>query len=75
MMMMMKKTVDIPVKGTMIIISQNLFSFLSKVSLLSTLSSVTLLEMLLAVSVIQEHLAMENDKPANMNIVTCDVLL
>ena len=72
---MRKKTVDIPVKATMIIISPNLFSFLSKVSLLSTLSSVTLLELLFAVSVIQEHVAMENDKPANRKIVTCDVLL
>ena len=71
----MKKSVDIPVKATIIIISPNLVSFLSKVSLLSTLTSVTLFEMLLAVSVIHEHVVMWNDKPANMKIVTCYVLL
>ena len=71
---MMKKTVDIPVKATMIIISPNFVSVLTKVSLLSTLSSVTLFEMLFAVSVIQEQVAMWKDKPENINTLTCDVL-
>ena len=73
-MMMKKKTVDIPVQVTKIITSPNVFSFLSKVSLLSTLSAVTLFEMLLAVSVIKEHVAIWNNKPGNRKIVTCDVL-
>ena len=73
--MMIKKTVDIPVKATMIVISPNFVSFLSKVSLLSTLSSVPFFELLLAASVIQEQVDMENNKPGNMKIVTFDVLI
>ena len=62
-MMMMKKTVAIPAKAAMMIISAYLLSSPTRVSLLSTLSSVTKFAMSFSSSGMQEQVDKSNVKP------------
>ena len=62
-MMMMKKTVAIPAKADMMIISACLSSSPAKVSLLSTLSSVTRFVMSFSSLCMQEQVDKSNMKP------------
>ena len=67
--MMMKKTVAIPAKADMMIISACLSSCPAKVSLLSTLSSITRFVMSFASSGMQEQVDKSNVKPAILILI------
>ena len=69
LMMMMKKTVDIPAKAAMMIISIYFLSSLARVSLLSTRSSVTSFVMSFSSSGMQEQVDKSNVKPAIYSLV------